>query len=174
MRRKKEERSYIWVQGEWWERGEYERVQALAIAVPGADVQLIDRLVRHFNDENRRAARWGGGGVGTFAAEQCQRLVRDLYERAGAAAAVQADPQGVPLTVAEVGLIEKLRGQLQHVADCGIGGSRDPMLDKADDLLNRFHFLIGQARATSAAGGVTVFAADAQPPAGRRQLPAAG
>ena len=46
---------------------------------------------------------------------------------------------------------------------------RDPRVDEADDLLNKLHFLVGQAKATGTAGGVTVFRAEP----GRPQLPAA-
>jgi hypothetical protein len=44
----------------------------------------------------------------------------------------------------------------------GSRSKRDPMLDTADDLLNRLHFLRGRARATGDAGGVAVFRADPQ------------
>lgn len=171
MRRKKEQEPvYIWIQGERWERGEWERAQSLAIAITGTDIQLIDQLTRHCCDQ--RKGRYSLYGTDWAEGERCLRLVRDLYERAGAADALQDSPQGVPLTVAEISPIEALREQLQRCSSHSLSGHRDPMLGKADDLLNKLHFLVGRAKATSGAAGVTVFQAEQAEP-GRVQLPAA-
>lgn len=167
MRRKKEQEPvYIWIQGKRWERGEWNRAQSLAIAITGADIQLIDQLTRHCCDQRKGphslyGTDWAEG-------ERCLRLVRDLYERAGAAEALQ----GVPLTVAEIGRVEELREQLQRCSSHSLSLHRDPMLGKADDLLNKLHFLVGRAKATSSTTGVTVFQAGQAEPA-RVQLPAA-
>lgn len=155
MRRKYGDR--IWVDGVTWERSEWERAQKLAIAISGPDVQLIDQLVRHCEDTRRRGRPDMVHGCSWDEEKRYQQLVRDLCERAGAAAASQDDPQTVPLTVAEIKQIEQLRYQIQYFTGYYMLGRRDPMLDRADDLLNRLHFLAGHAKATSALGGVTVF-----------------
>jgi hypothetical protein len=98
---------------------------------------------------------------------------------AGAATAAQDDPQAVPLTVAEIKQIEQLRHQIQYFTGYYMHGSRDPMLDQADDLLNKLHFLAGHAKATSTLGGVTTLLTAEQAQARwtqphRPQLPAGG
>jgi hypothetical protein len=166
MRRKKAET--MLVGNEWWDRDEWERVRDLAIEVSGADVQLIDKLVRHVQDAHRRGRpdTYHGGMFSSHA--RWQKLVRDLYQRAGAAAASQDSPQGIPLTVAEVKEVKQVRDDIYFYSGYYMRDRRDPCVDEADDLLNRLHFLIGHARAAGSAGGVTVFR---EP--GRAQLPAA-
>jgi hypothetical protein len=159
----------LWVDGTWWERSEWERAQSLAVAISGADVQLIDKLVRHVEDAHRRGRP--DISTGRMFSEQArwQRLVRDLYERAGAADAAQENPQGVPLTVAEIKQVEEIRHKIYYYSGYYTFGGRDPRVNEADDLLNKLHFLVGRAKATGSAGGVTVFQAEP----GRAQLPAA-
>jgi len=169
VRRKKEQEPvYVWIQGERWERGEWERAQSLAIVITAADIQLIDQLTRHCCDQ-RSSGLYREYGTDWAEGERCLRLVRDLYERAGAADATQGKPESVPLTVAEISRIEALREQLQRCSSRSLSGQRDPILGKADDLLNKLHFLVGRAKATSSMAGVTVFR---EP--GRVQLPSAG
>ena len=55
-----------------------------------------------------------------------QQLVRDLYERAGAAT---DNVQAVPLTLAEVKHVERLRDQIQYFTRYYMH-DRDPMLDR--------------------------------------------
>jgi hypothetical protein len=179
MRRSRADR--IWVDGVTWERDEWERAQELAIAISGPDVQLIDRLVRHCEDARRRGRPDMVSGYGGCwdEEERYQQLVRDLYERAGAATAAQDDPQAVPLTVAEIKKVERLRYQIQYFTGYYMLGSRDPLLDQADDLLNKLHFLAGYAKATGSLGGVAVFGAQEQAQTRwtqpqRPQLPAPG
>ncbi len=154
-----------WADGVMWEPGEYERARKLAVAITGPDVQLIGQLVRHCEQARRRGRPDMVSGSGWDEERHYQQLVADLYERAGAAAA-QDGPQTVPLTMAEIRQVEQLRYQIQYFTGYYMH-SRDPMLDQADDLLHRLHFLAGHARATGDVGGVTVFR-------GTRQLPAGG
>ncbi len=163
MRRKRTYRT--WADGVMWEPGEYERARKLAVAISGPDVQLIDQLVRHCEQARRRGRPDMVSGSGWDEERRYHQLVRDLYERAGAAAAAQDGPQTVPLTMAEIRQVEQLRYQIQYFTGYYMH-SRDPMLDQADDLLHRLHFLAGHARATGDVGGVTVFRGTRQLPAG--------
>jgi len=143
----------VYNDGITWERDEWER-RNLAIAIPGSDVQLIDQLARHCQDARRRGRPDMTYGLDDE--KRYQQLVRDLYERAGAATATQDDVQAVPLTLAEIKHVERLREQIQYFTGYYMI-NRDPMLDQADNLLNRLHFLAGHAKATREHGGVTVF-----------------
>jgi hypothetical protein len=163
MRRSRADR--IWADGIMWDRSEWERAQKLAIAISGPDVKLIDQLVRHCEDARRRGRPDMVSGSSWDEEKRYQQLVRDLYERADAATAARDDPQTVPLTVAEIKQIEQLRYQIQYFTGYYMHDRRDPMLDQADDLLNKLHFLAGHAKATSTLGGVTVFRVDHQVPA---------
>jgi hypothetical protein len=150
---------------------EYRQAQQLAVEVSGPDVRLIDQLVRHCEDARRIGRPDMVSGYGWDEEQRYQRLVRDLYERAGAATADGGDAQTVPLTVAEIKQVERLRHNIQYFTGYYLPrGQRDPMLDKADDLLHRLHFLAGHARATASLGGVAVFPARgrALPPGGAR------
>ena len=143
----------------WANHAEYRQAQDLAVEVTGPDVQLIDQLVRHCETARRRgrpdmvSGHWDQE-------EQRQNLVRALYQRAGAASAIEDDPRTVPLTVGEIKVVEKVRHDIQYFTGYYMfADRRDPMLDKADDLLNRLHFAAGRARAVDALGGVAVFPA---------------
>ena len=141
-------------------------------------MQLIDRLVRPCEDARRRGRPDMVGGYSWDEEQRYQQLVRDLYQRAGAATAAQYDPQAVPLTLAEINQIERLRHQIQYFTGYYMRDG-DPMLAQADDLLNRLHFLAGHAKATGNRGGVTVFRAGEQAQARwtqpqRPQLPEGG
>jgi hypothetical protein len=151
----------VWADGTTWPSiAEYRQAQRLAVEVSGPDVQLIDQLVRHCETARRRGRPDMVHGSSWDTEERRQKLVRDLYERAGAATAAEDNPLAVPLTVEEIRLIERVRHDIQYFTGYYLPhGARDPMLDKADDLLNRLHFLAGRARAIEALGGVAIFPA---------------
>lgn len=151
----------VWDDGTTWpSMAEYKQAKRLAVEVTGQDVQLIDQLVRHCEVANRRGRPDMPNGYPGSTAEGYRDLVRDLYSRAGAATTVESDPRVVPLTLAEITRIEHLRRDIQYFTGYYLPpGNQDPLLGKADDLINRLHFLAGRARATEALGGVAVFPA---------------
>jgi hypothetical protein len=150
--------------GDWSSAAELRKAQKLAIAITGPQVRLIDELTRHCEDALRKGRPDMAGGHSWDAEQRRQKLVRDLYERAGAASADDGDLQTVPLTLEEIRIIEKIRNDIRYFTDYYMHDRRDPMLSQADDLINQLHFLAGRARATGDSGGVIVFA-------GQRALP---
>jgi hypothetical protein len=150
----------IFADGITWDRGEWERARKLAVAICRPDVRLIDELVRHCQHARRRGRP--DMIYGQNAEKRYRQLVRDLYEWVGEAAVAHDDPQTVPLTLAEVKHVERLREQIQYFTGYYMR-DRDPLLDQADDLLNRLHFLAGNAKATGNRGGAPCSAQTASP-----------
>ncbi|MFF1360652.1 hypothetical protein [Streptomyces sp. NPDC058297] len=76
-----------------------------------------------------------------------------LYQRAGAASAVQPDPQRARIPL--------YRHEMKWLADAILSmerhWARDGQLSGARNLHNRFNALLGQARAITHMGGVSVF-----------------
>lgn len=147
----------IWADGETWEKHEWEQAQKLAVPITGPEIQTIDKLVRYCENARRRGRPDMVNGTSWDEEKRYQRLVHDLYQRAGAAAA-HNNSQNVPLTLAEIRQIEQIRYKIQYFTNY-YRTDRDPMLDLADDLLHRLHFLTWHAKATGALGGVTILPA---------------
>jgi hypothetical protein len=143
----------------WPSEAEYRQAQKMAVGITGEDIQLIDKLVRHTEQAARRGRPDMVSGSHWDKERRRQDMVRSLCLRAGAGTASGA--QVVPLTVAEIEQLKDIRHDIQYFTEYYLlRGHRDPMLDQADDLLNRLHALLGYARATGERGGVMVFRAD--------------
>jgi hypothetical protein len=142
----------VWIDDEVWEsRAEYDRVQKLAVAITGTDVLLIDKLVRHTEDAARRGRPDMVTGYHWDTERRRQDLVRGLFERAGAAMGADDDCRTIPLTVAEIKQLRQIRHDIQYFTGYYLCGKRDPLLDAADDLLNRLAMAVGHAKATGEA-----------------------
>jgi hypothetical protein len=140
----------------------------LAVDVDGDDIKFIERLFRHLQQQ-RETARWQPATPSAYMDDVRERLIRDLYERAGAATA--AGSASVPLTEWEISLVVGMRDDLRRCNNRY--PRRDPVLDEADRFVARLHMQVGRAKAVRYLGGVAVFHAE-QVRADRQELPGGG
>lgn len=117
------------------------------------ELATFERVLLHARERKRAWAY----SVGTHDTE----LIAELYRRAGAASAVDPDPDRarVPLYGDEFG---ELEGAIRDIERCH--GDRE-IEREARQLLNRVNALLGQARAITHMGGTPVFTPDTPPPA---------
>lgn len=129
------------------------------------DVQALERVFR-YAAERKRICR---PDITQHSGNQQDRIIATLYQRAGAASAVEPDPDRVRIPL-DVHTFSRMGYSSLDFAIWSIENYRGStaMLQEARQLMNRFNALLGRARAVRHLGGVAVF--DTAPPA-RPALP---
>ncbi|WP_406088211.1 hypothetical protein [Streptomyces virginiae] len=115
------------------------------------EMKTFERVLLHADECNRRARPYAGNG--TYTTE----LIGRLYESAGVASVTQPDPDRarIPIQKSDFNWLSyAIRDIDTHRGDAET--ARD-----GRQLLNRFHALLGQARAVVFLGGTPAFHPDA-------------
>ncbi len=129
-------------------------VQCIGISLE--EMQAFERVLLHADECHRRARPYAGNGTHTT------ELISRLYESAGAASVLQPDPARVRIPVQKHDF--SWLGYAIRDIDTYEGSAETAREGRL--LLNRFHALLGQARAVVFMGGTPAFHPDAPSPAG--------
>ncbi|MBT2406889.1 MULTISPECIES: hypothetical protein [unclassified Streptomyces] len=125
-------------------------VQCIGITLD--EMRTFERVLLHADESKRRARPYESNG--TYITE----LIGRLYESAGAASVLQPDPDTVRIPLQK----HDFHWLRYAIRDIDIHRGSADTADEGRLLLNRFHALLGQARAVVFLGGTPAFHPDAK------------